>query len=42
MTLIIPFLFPLVHISYGLGILTGIFTRKEQNKKGEIIIQKIQ
>ena len=42
MALIIPFLFPLVHISYGLGILTGIFTKKEQNKKGEIIIQKIQ
>jgi len=42
MAFIIPFLFPLVHISYGIGIFSGIFSIKEQQNQGEIKITKLK
>lgn len=40
-SLIVPALFPLVHISYGIGILVGIFTKKIKIEE-KITIQKIK
>jgi len=37
---IVPLLFPLVHISYGLGILRGLF--KRERKEGKITLEKIK